>query len=534
MGLLDQYQIPADLPDMNVGVDPAAMERLKYMALARMGMGMAGREPLGSAMSAGINTMTTGQEQARAEARANMELALKQHQAKQQQLIDLRRAALIKSVPDEQLRAYGVPDPLILGFKTAEKPEQYLAALEQLKSYTISQGQVRFNAAGGPQTQLPDTAGNVTQFDQNGQPSGRMLLPGAAESTATQKYAEARGDTLGKASGTLTQVPLQPGEPGYVPGATKPSLLSTEIAAVQGGGYPDPMKTVGTAASATPTNPRVPLDNSNRLQILQVELKKEQDAGNLTNIAALQKEIAGLQGRPATGATARITNPLAVKQAEQDISTGAGIAQSTHTQLQKDAVGYRDTPDALMQIYRAQDALNSPDAFNGGAGWKAGGVNLLNAVLPEGMRFNVKASAEGAELQKALGAQLIDNARAFGANPTAAEERRLDQIIGSANDPREALQKALPYAEQIIRRSATAHNDRVSQFESKYPVPVDLRAKLPSREEILKQVTSQPTAIAAGQPNATVTAFPKGPPVGTRVMGKTFLGGNPNDQASWK
>lgn len=472
--LLDNYQIPSDLPDMNVNPDPELLKRMQYLGLMRMGAGLMGREPLGSAMSAGMSTIAEGQTQARAEHRANMELILKQHQAKQQQIDDMNKAKFLGSQSVEELGAMGIPQSAAMAIKYSKDPVAAYQALVKpfIEPYTLGSDSSRM--IGNQQIATRPNAQGIVYPMQNGAPTQALTVPG-------YQQAVAQGEGMNTAAKTANTMQTVQGPNGPVSGflgdpgmpATPPAMRGATATAIGNGSLPQFHGTM----------------NPNEVN------RAMQD---FTGAKPFEKQ-ASIEGQ----------NPI-------DVTTKSDINKTVFTQLQKDALLYRDTPDALMQIYRAQDALNSKEAFAGGAAWKGASVNALNSLLPAGFRFNITESMNAAELQKALGSQLIDNARAFGANPTAAEEKRLDAIIGSANDPREALLKALPYAEQIIRRSATDHNKRVSQFESKYPLPVDLKTALPSREEILKQVGGQPTAQGASaaavtlkQPSATELAYAK-------------------------
>lgn len=86
MGILDDYAPPADIPGYDL--DPRELERLRSLGLMRFGLGLAGREPIGSALTAGINTTMEGQVNARREMLARLQAysEAQKIRAKQQEL----------------------------------------------------------------------------------------------------------------------------------------------------------------------------------------------------------------------------------------------------------------------------------------------------------------------------------------------------------------------------------------------------------------------------------------------------------------
>ena len=140
--LLEDYMIPQPVPGVSGMPDQQELERARYLAVMRMGMGMMQREPAGRAMSAGIGTYMDAEQNARRNALAQADLVLKQHTAMQQQREDMSKAKLLGAMTRDQLRGMGLPEAVIDTIKYAKDPG---ARLEAYKSFyepkVMSEGQ---------------------------------------------------------------------------------------------------------------------------------------------------------------------------------------------------------------------------------------------------------------------------------------------------------------------------------------------------------------------------------------------------------
>ena len=110
--LLDQYPFPGQLSDS------AELEKAKYLALMRMGLGLAGREPIGRAAGAGIATYSTMEEGARRNAdqkmqemQARMKYAIGMKKDAEEQALRKQIEALYSGKPNLDRMGSGGPTP---------------------------------------------------------------------------------------------------------------------------------------------------------------------------------------------------------------------------------------------------------------------------------------------------------------------------------------------------------------------------------------------------------------------------------------
>ena len=105
--LMDEYPMPG------MEIDPRELEKAKYLALMRMGLGMAGKEPLGRAVQGGINTYFAGDEAARRNAdqkmqemRAKMQYAMGMKKAEEEKTLQAQTSAIANDVTIDEVQKY--------------------------------------------------------------------------------------------------------------------------------------------------------------------------------------------------------------------------------------------------------------------------------------------------------------------------------------------------------------------------------------------------------------------------------------------
>lgn len=299
-GLLDEY--------MPTPLEPSEEElrRARMLAIARVGLGMSGREPMGSAAMGGINTYMDAINQARNDARQR---ALMQQQ-QMQMAIQLRKQAALegaaKNFDPAQAIAAGI-SPQEIAYAKAN-PEYLAEIFKKMAPMKMSQGDNVYVPGIGIIDGAPDKDGFVNVIDpQTGRAIGRKKLSGQTEAVAREAYAVQAGQEQAKAQADL--VPYPDGRGG--------TTMISRAAALERSGTPLPgsqptpalaapvsaQPQVGMAAGVTAQNPVIPpqvqaaVDAGPRMAILKAELQKEMAAGNATNVAALQTEIAQLQGK---------------------------------------------------------------------------------------------------------------------------------------------------------------------------------------------------------------------------------------------
>lgn len=177
-GLLEDYPMPS------VDISPQDQERLRALALMRLGFGMAGGQNIGQAMQGGINTLFAGQEEARRSALARAQLAMEQ----QKYAAAARKQAALQEAADRldpnQLLAAGISQDEIRYGKA--NPEYLPELFKRLEPKKMGPGDLYYVPGVGFLDQAPDKDGMVTVFDQMGRAVGRRQLSGQTEAMARQ------------------------------------------------------------------------------------------------------------------------------------------------------------------------------------------------------------------------------------------------------------------------------------------------------------------------------------------------------------
>jgi len=162
--LLDQYPFPGQLSD------PAELEKAKYLALMRMGMGLMGKEPIGTATGHGLATYATMEENAR----RNADQKMQEMAGRMKYAIEMNKEALAAK-KQKQLEDYGknfdVSQYYAAGGSPQEleyarkNPEYWPKIFEKLKPETMSPGQMIRVPGIGFIDGVPDKDGMVNIID---------------------------------------------------------------------------------------------------------------------------------------------------------------------------------------------------------------------------------------------------------------------------------------------------------------------------------------------------------------------------------
>jgi len=293
-------------------------------------------------------------------------------------------------------------------------------------------------------------------------------VPGAAETTAAMSTAQASGpaqfdmvtiDTPeGKKMVTRAQAAQMSG------GISQPNGLPTPNV------VPAP---AGKPAASTPGQ------NADALAILRQELVKAQASGDMESVAALQREIARL---PANASS--VPSPSGLKtpgiplQDDAARQFGNSVATKSADALLEARDKARAASDDLINISEARKAI-AGGAYQGtGANAKLAAVKFAGAF---GIQLDPEKAANTDYLKSVLGAGLLQQAKALGANPSNADAERINEIVGSIGKDAKAMQRILDWRETMARRTVDSHNRSVDQaVEGGLKLPFDLRVKLPS------------------------------------------------------
>lgn len=300
--MLDEYQPPSDLPGVNI--DPATRERLKYLALARMGMGMAGREPIGHAMTAGIDAMTSGQEAARRDLLAQWQVYKERQQVeavarKQQQ----EKAFLTKMTP-EQRAAIGIRPDVWDAIMATDKPaEQYLGR-EESKRQNLSPEGLR------------------TYWDERGNPIAQLPAVGSIESRVALQGGIAGAQEQAKAPYNMQQISIGSGA------SAVPITVRSDVASmILGSGLPDTVKRDLF---------KFPAEQLPSL-IKELQMRNGVGAGNTQGVAPNATAVAAGVSNGGLGTVGVGANPVVQAGAiEESKVSGAGYAKQG-LQIDEDA-----------------------------------------------------------------------------------------------------------------------------------------------------------------------------------------------------
>jgi hypothetical protein len=113
-------------------------------------------------------------------------------------------------------------------------------------------------------------------------------------------------------------------------------------------------------------------------------------------------------------------------------------------------------------------------AYQGfGADTKTDAVKIAQGI---GIPIDATKASNTDYLRSTLGKGILDNAKKLGVNPTDADARRLDQIMGTIGKDPKALDKILNWREEMAGRTIDQHNkDIESSVKSGAKFPFDLR-----------------------------------------------------------
>lgn len=159
--------------------------------------------------------------------------------------------------------------------------------------------------------------------------------------------------------------------------------------------------------------------------------------------------------------------------AEASAKAGAEKMYSSHEAAQKAA-------DNLASIEEQRRAIAS--GVYGGAG-----ADLKLALQKgfQGLGINIADPSKATNtdyLKSQLGQGVLAQAKTLGANPTDADARRIEDIVGTINKDPQALNKLIDYKEMMIRREIEQHNTRYKQAVGNgFQAPYDMEVKLPEK-----------------------------------------------------
>jgi hypothetical protein len=224
----------------------------------------------------------------------------------------------------------------------------------------------------------------------------------------------------------------------------------TGVAKEYGGG----MQGVIKAGLAT-NNPRL----LQYVQALQLEQIKNQEDYTL---GPGQARMDGRTHQP------RFTNPdnrkplVSIDMAGQNEFTKR-LNREQAALLMKDQGVAQKAAENILAINKMRDAMEGGMYQGGGANLKATAANWLKGF---GFIIDDETLANTGMFKSAAGKFLLDHAKELGANPSNADAKRIDQIIGTIDTDPGAMSQMMDFMEEIARRSIHRFNTRYQQATS--------------------------------------------------------------------
>jgi hypothetical protein len=133
------------------------------------------------------------------------------------------------------------------------------------------------------------------------------------------------------------------------------------------------------------------------------------------------------------------------------------------TILMKDHAVARKAAENILAINKMREAQEGGMYQGGGANLKATAANWLKGF---GFIVDDETLANTGLFKSAAGKFLLDHAKELGANPSNADAKRIDQIVGTIDTDPGAMIKMMDFMEEMARRGIRQFNTRYKQATS--------------------------------------------------------------------
>jgi len=140
-----------------------------------------------------------------------------------------------------------------------------------------------------------------------------------------------------------------------------------------------------------------------------------------------------------------------------------------------------DLAEGVRAIDKSLDLIQKGAILGSGADLKTDTAKVLNNVF--GMEISPDKVSNTDFLKSTLGIPLLAKARSLGVNPTDADAKRLDTILGTIGKDPNALPELLKFNREISVRAIEQHNKRASGISAPYPLTVDVPPAYVSKVE---------------------------------------------------
>lgn len=187
-----------------------------------------------------------------------------------------------------------------------------------------------------------------------------------------------------------------------------------------------------------------------------------------------QADIAGLQRE-----TQRLGIPL---QDEQSKKFGQRVAEKSADDLMEGRDKARGAINELASVAEARKAIKEGVYQGSGANQKLDIAKFINANVP-GVAIDPTKAGNTDYLKSLLGNGILAQAKALGANPSNADAKRIEEIVGGIDKDPQAMEKILAFREEMAYRAVESHNRTVKDAETRgLRSPYDLSVPAPQRQ----------------------------------------------------
>jgi hypothetical protein len=192
-------------------------------------------------------------------------------------------------------------------------------------------------------------------------------------------------------------------------------------------------------------------------------------------------------GQPATetiGVVGATRSPEAVAQDENRKALGAAIAKTAGEDVFKQRDVARSLADQVEAIQQGRQAIEKGAFLGTGADVKTDTLKFLKGYMGIDLKPDELSNTE--YLRSTLGKEMLDNAKKLGYNPTDADAKRLDTIIGTIAKDKDALLRLMDWREEMARKAIDLHNANVEELGRSTPggLPLNLRVLAPERPKV--------------------------------------------------
>jgi hypothetical protein len=126
----------------------------------------------------------------------------------------------------------------------------------------------------------------------------------------------------------------------------------------------------------------------------------------------------------------------------------------------------------LESINESRSALTDPVIVGGFAKGKIEGLNMVNGLLPAKYQISPDLLGNSQRLASSLGGALVAHATDLGSQPSNADAKRLEKVIGDEGLSEKGIRAILDFQEKMARQVVDRHNRIAKQAAGKGASPL--------------------------------------------------------------